>query len=563
MFKAWLGKASLPPPSRAPAAAVWTQSGIMSSGCPFVEGEVPSRHGVVRRGRPRPRARRLNRCHCESGIAIDRLSCTAFGDFTGIGHMRSIHRRCAAVASLGLLSAVAAFAANPPAAAPAPALGRDLLKQLIEINTTHAQGSTRAAQVLAERFLAAGFVAEDVTLLAPAEHPTKGNLVVRLRGRGLATPILYLCHLDVVEAKREDWSYDPFLLTEADGWLYGRGTIDMKGQDAAVATALIRLHREGFKPARDVIVAFTADEEAGGDANGVDWLLREHRDRINAGLVVNPDGGEAGMKLGRKLYVAVQTSEKVFVSFRLEATDKGGHSSRPTSGNPIYRLGAALARLAQFRFPTHLTETTQLYFARRAELEAGQLQADMRMVGSGRAEAAAIGRLSAEVETDIMLRTTCTATLIDGGHAENALPQRARAAIQCRVVPGESPELIRAQLQGAIGDPSIAVSTMTEAHPSPESPPATALLAQVEQVVHELWPGVIVVPEMSAGADDSLYTRNAGIASYGIDGMFDDLDDGRAHGRDERIGVAAFADELEFTYRLMKHLALSPSKGAL
>jgi acetylornithine deacetylase/succinyl-diaminopimelate desuccinylase-like protein len=477
--------------------------------------------------------------------------------------MRSTLGHRAVAASLGILSACAALAANPPAPVPGAEPARELLKQLIEINTTHAHGSTLAAQALAERFRAAGFPSEDVALLVPENHPTKGNLVVRLRGRGLAKPILYLCHLDVVEAKREDWSYDPFQLTEADGWLYGRGTIDMKGQDAAVATALIRLRQQGFRPTRDLIVAFTADEEAGGDANGVDWLLREHRDRIDASLVINPDGGEAGMKLGRKLYVAVQTSEKVFLSFRLEATDKGGHSSRPTSGNPIYRLSVALARLSQFRLPTHLTDTTKLYFARRAELESGQLQADMRAIGAGAADAAAIARLSADVETDIMLRTTCTATLIDGGHAENALPQRARATIQCRVIPGESAESIRAQLRSAIGDPSIAVSTLTEARASPDSPPAPALLAQVEQVVHELWPGVIVVPEMSAGADDSSYSRSAGIASYGIDGMFDDLDDGRAHGRDERIGVQAFADEVEFTYRLMKRLALSSSKNGL
>jgi len=461
-------------------------------------------------------------------------------------------------AILGIAVTGAAAAPEGPGSA---AFARDLLKELVEINSTHAHGSSAAAQALAARFRAAGFPAEDVILLAPAEHPTKGNLVVRLHGRGAGKPLLYLCHLDVVEAKREDWTYDPFVLTEADGWLYGRGTIDMKGQDAAVAASLIRLRQEGFRPARDLIVAFTADEEAGGDANGVEWLLKEHRALIDAGLVINPDGGEAGMKHGRKLYVAVQTSEKVFLTFLLEATDKGGHSSRPTPGNPIYRLSAALTRLAAFRFPVHLTDTTRLYFARRAELESGQVQADMRAVGAGTAGADAIDRLSADVETDIMLRTTCTATLVDGGHAENALPQRARATIQCRVVPGESAASIQAQLQAAMADASIAVTTLTQARASPDSPPSPAVLGQVEAVAHELWPGVIVVPEMSAGADDSSYSRSAGLASYGIDGMFDDLDDGRAHGRDERIGVQAFADEVEFTYRLMKRLAAAPSIG--
>jgi len=466
-------------------------------------------------------------------------------------------------AGLGLAWAINSPAARVPESPSSLTLARELLEQLIETNSTHAHGSTAAARALAQRFLAAGFPAADVQVLTPADHPTKGNLVVRLRGRGrgLGKPILYLCHLDVVEARREDWTYDPFKLTEVDGWLYGRGTIDMKGQDAAVAASLIRLRQEGFKPERDLIVAFTADEEAGGDANGVDWLLREHHDRVDAGLVINPDGGEAGIKKGRRLYVAVQTSEKMFLSFVLEATDKGGHSSRPTAGNPIYRMSAALARLSQFRFPTHLTDTTKLYFLRRSALESGQVQADMRAVGSGTADAAAIERLSADVETNIMLRTTCTATLIDGGHAENALPQRSRATIQCRVIPGEAADLIASQLRAAVGDPSIGIRIVTPGKRSPESPPSPAVLAQVEQVVHELWPGVVVVPEMSAGADDSVYSRSAGIDSYGVDGMFDDLDDGRAHGRDERIGVAAFADEVEFTYRLMKRLAAFPRKS--
>jgi acetylornithine deacetylase/succinyl-diaminopimelate desuccinylase-like protein len=440
-------------------------------------------------------------------------------------------------------------------------LARDLLKQLVEINTTHAYGSTAAAKVLADRFLAAGFAPQDVALLIPADHPTKGNLVVRLHGRGKGRPILYIGHLDVVEAKREDWSFDPFSLTEKDGWLYGRGVIDMKGQDVAMAVSLMRLKREGFHPARDVIVAFTADEEAGGDANGVQWLLDAHRDLIDAQLVVNPDGGEAGMKSGRKLYVAVQTSEKNFLTFAIQATDKGGHSSRPTADNPIYRLSAALARLSQFRFPVHLTATTKEYFARRAELEQVQVQvqADMRTISLGSNDQAAIDRLSAVVETNIMLRTTCTATMIDGGHAENALPQRARATLQCRVIPGESAESVQETLQTVLADPLVTISTITPASPNPESALSPALVHAVEGVAHSIWPGVIVLPEMSPGASDSRYTRARGIPSYGIDAMFDDLDDGRAHGRDERIGVVAFKEDVDFTYRLMKALAQSPS----
>jgi acetylornithine deacetylase/succinyl-diaminopimelate desuccinylase-like protein len=436
-------------------------------------------------------------------------------------------------------------------------LARNLLKQLVEINTTHAHGSTDAARALADRFLAAGFSPQDVAFFAPADHPTKGNLVVRLHGRGNGQPILYIGHLDVVEAKPEDWSFDPFRLTEKDGWLYGRGVIDMKGQDVAMAVSLMRLKQEGFQPARDLIVAFTADEESGGDANGVSWLLDAHRDLIEAQLVINPDGGEAGMKSGRKLYVAVQTSEKTFLTFAVQVTDKGGHSSRPTADNPIYRLSAALSRLSQFRFPVHLTATTKEYFARRAQLEHGQLQADMRAISHGAADPAVIDRLSAVVETNIMLRTTCTATMIDGGHAENALPQRARAALQCRVIPGESPESVQKTLQTVLADPLVAISTITPATPNPESALTPSLVRAVEEVTHSIWPSVIVLPEMSSGATDSRYTREHGIPSYGIDAMFDDLDDARAHGRDERIGVTAFKDEVEFTYRLMKTLAQS------
>jgi len=450
------------------------------------------------------------------------------------------------------VAASAAVAAEKAGSIPTP---RALLEELIDLNTTHAYGSTGAAKLLQERFLAAGFAPQDVSLEIPEDHPSKGNLVVRLHGRGQGRPVLFLGHLDVVEARPEDWSFDPFKLTEDGGWLYGRGVIDMKGQDVAMAVSLMRLKQEGYTPARDLIVAFTADEEAGGDANGVDWLLRTHRALVDAGLVVNPDGGEAGVKSGRKLYVAVQTSEKTFVSFGLEATDKGGHSSRPTADNPIYRLSAALERLATYRFPVDLTATTREYFARRATLEQGQLRSDMAAVGAGTADPAAIERLSAVVETNIMLRTTCTATMIDGGHAENALPQRARATIQCRVIPSESPESIEAALRKVVADPLVAISTITPAKPNPESVLTPAIVKAVEDTTHETWPDVIVLPEMSAGADDSRYSRSVGIPSYGIDAMFDDLDDGRAHGRDERIGVVAFQQDVDFTYRLMKRLA--------
>ena len=463
-----------------------------------------------------------------------------------------IGRGIALAAAIGIAGTVHAqtSATRPPQKY--EALAREILGELVAINTTAANGTTAAAKAVAARALAAGFPAADVQVLAPPDHPEKGNVVVRLRGRSSERPVLYICHLDVVEARREDWTFDPFKLTEQDGWLYGRGTIDMKGQVSAVLTSLIRMKQEGVVPNRDIIAAFAADEET-GDNNGVAWLLEKHRPLVDAALVINHDGGEAAIKQGRKVYLGVQTSEKMYLTFSLETTDKGGHSSRPTAENPIYRLAAGLERLGKFRFPVHLTDTTRLYFTRRADLETGQVQSDMRAILKSPADPAALERLSSTVETNIQLRTTCTTTMIEGGHAENALPQRARATVQCRVIPGESRESVAAAIGAAVADPKIAVSFVTpDAPPAPDSPPTPDILAKVESITRAMFPGVIVLPQMSAGATDSIYTRGAGIPSYGIDAMFDDLDDGRAHGRDERINVTVFAEEIEFAYRLMR-----------
>src|SRR5499427_1415081 len=457
------------------------------------------------------------------------------------------------LASVCALAVVAVSAQTPGTRPPQKyeALGRAILGELIAIDTTVDRGSTIAAKAVAARATANGFPQADVTVVTPKEQPDSSSVVIRLRGRSRARPILYINHLDVVPAKREDWTFDPFRLTERDGWLYGRGTIDMKGQDAAVLTALIRLKQEGFVPSRDIIVAFTPGEESRGLWGG-SWLVKEHRNLIDAALVVNPDGGEGALKKGRRLYVGVQTSEKIFVTFELEATDKGGHSSRPTTENPIYRLSEALQRLSTYRFPLHLTDTTRLYFERRAGIEGGAVAADMRAILRQPPDQAAADRLSAVVETNIQLRSTCTTTMIDGGHAENALPQRARATIQCRLIPGESQESAEAALRAAIADPKIELRVKTAAVVAPDSRPTPEIFNVVESVTRAMWPGVVVLPEMSPGASDSVYTRALGIPSYGIDAMFDDLDDARAHGKDERIGVAAFGEDLEFTYRIMQ-----------
>jgi acetylornithine deacetylase/succinyl-diaminopimelate desuccinylase-like protein len=456
-------------------------------------------------------------------------------------------------AAICALVAVALSAQTPGTRPPQKyeALARAILGELIAVDTTVDRGSTIAAKAVAARAIANGFPQADVTLVTPKERPDSASVVIRLRGRSAARPVLYINHLDVVPAKREDWTFDPFRLTERDGWLYGRGAIDMKGQDAAVLTTLIRLKQEGFVPARDVIAAFTPDEESRAQW-GVSWLLKEHRSLIDAALVVNPDGGEGALKNGRRLYVGVQTSEKIFVTFELEAADKGGHSSRPTAENPIYRLSAALARLSKHRFPLHLTDTTRLYFERRAGIEGGAVGADMRAILRQPPDQAAADRLSAVVETNIQLRSTCTTTMIDGGHAENALPQRARATIQCRLIPGESQESAEAALRAVIADPKVVIHVKTAAVVAPESRPTPDIFNVVESVTQAMWPGVVVLPEMSPGASDSVYTRALSIPSYGIDAMFDDLDDARAHGKDERIGVAAFGEDIEFTYRIMR-----------
>ncbi len=466
-------------------------------------------------------------------------------------------KSAASVALAGLMLAGTALAApdtSSPAARDAQALGRSILKQLVEIDSTHAHGSTAVTLAIAERLKAAGFTERDFQLLAPPDHPTKGNIVVRLKGTGMAKPILYICHLDVVEADPRDWTYDPFKLTEKDGWLYGRGTIDMKGQDAASLTALIRLREEGYVPDRDIIVAFTADEEAGGDANGVAWLMKNHRDLVDAAFAINPDSGEPKYKSGKKILMGVQTSEKLYMTFGWEATDKGGHSSRPTPANPIHHLAAAVERLSKFQFPLHMTETTRAYFAKRAALETGQVKADMLSVASPSPDPAAVERLSQVVETNVMLRSTCVTTEFNGGRSESALPQQAKAVIQCRIVPGETQAEVEKTLIGIAADLGIKQTVIYPPDISPESPLNPVVMGEVEKLTRDMWPGVVVVPFMSAGASDSAFTRAAGVPSYGVDGIFQDIDDNRAHGRDERVGIEDFDEALDFSYRLMKDL---------
>ena len=453
------------------------------------------------------------------------------------------------VAALMLLPAVGTGQALPPPAH--RELARAIFQELIQINTTRDSGATRAAAALAQRLKAGGFSAEAVQLVGP--KPRKQNLVVRLRGRAKAQPILFLAHLDVVEARREDWSVDPFQLTERDGYFYGRGTMDIKGEAAGLITNLLRLRAEGFVPDRDIIVALTDDEE-GGDDNGVQWLLQHRPELVQAAYVINTDAGGGQIDGGRRRRMPVQTSEKVYATFRLEVTSAGGHSSLPTPDNAIYTLSEGLNRLAHFNFPVQLNPSTRAFFARLAQQETGKLASDLKAVSGTKPDLGAAARLSRIPHYNSSMRTTCVATMLDAGHAENALPQRARATIQCRLLPAESPERIRQALERVVADSAIKVTLPEQPDSSPPSPPSPEVLSAVERVTTGMWPGVIALPVMDPWTTDGRYFRAAGTPVYGVSGIFYDISDVRAHGKDERILVRSFYEGVEFNYRLMKAL---------
>ncbi len=429
----------------------------------------------------------------------------------------------------------------------------EIYRELIEIDTTHDSGSTtEAAEAMAARLIAAGFPAADLQVLE--ELPRKGNLVARYRGRGEgAEALLLLAHLDVVEADPADWSVPPFILLEQDGYYYGRGTLDDKDEAAIYVANLIRMREEGFVPDRDIIVALTADEEGGPD-NGVEWLLERHRDAIDAGLALNEGGGGA-LRAGRRVSNNVQTSEKVYQSYDLEVVNPGGHSSRPEPDNAIYRLANALVRLSEHEFPLSLNDTTRRYFELTAASVEPDIAAAMRGITRSPPNAAAVTALTAIPTYNALLRTTCVATLLDAGHAENALPQRARATVNCRILPGESPDEVRATLARVIGDDQVKITPLDIARPSDPSPLVPGVIGPIERITRDFWPEVPVIPMMSTGATDSLYLRNVGIPVYGVSGIFADIDDNRAHGRDERLLVRSFYEGLEFLYQLTRELS--------
>ncbi|HEY4880045.1 MAG TPA: M20/M25/M40 family metallo-hydrolase [Candidatus Acidoferrales bacterium] len=436
-------------------------------------------------------------------------------------------------------------------------LSLDIFKQLVEINTTDSVGSTTiAANAMAKRLLDAGFPVADVQVLGPNDR--KGNMVARIHGTGAKKPILFICHLDVVEARREDWSMDPFQFIEKDGYFYGRGTGDIKDGDAFLVTTFIRLKRENFKPDRDLILALTADEE-GGKSNGVDWLIKNHRDLIDAEYIINPDAGDFELDHGKHILVGIQASEKLYQDFDLKVTNPGGHSSLPTSENAIYQLSDGLARLEHYQFPFELNEVTREYFSRESGIVGGQTGADMKAILSTPPDSAAVSRLSAIPFYNSRIRTTCVATRLEGGHANNALPGMAHANVNCRILPGHSPDEIQAMLVKVLDDPRIVVSRAAglagSGLPNPPSPLRPDLMSALAKVANEMWPGVPIVPVMDAGASDGAISRAAGFPTYGLPGLFMDVDDDRSHGRDERIRVASFYDGVDFYYRLVKALS--------
>ncbi len=433
-------------------------------------------------------------------------------------------------------------------------LAAEMLEELIEIKSLSASPATiEAADAMTARLIEAGFAAEAVRVVGPDSGT--GNLVARYRGDGTGgAPILLMAHLDVVDARPEDWSVDPFTMTEDDGWWYGRGTTDNKAGAAILVANFIRYKQEGFVPSRDLIVVLTGDEET--TSAGIKWLVGEGREWIgDPAFALNTDSGGGVLRDGKEALFGVQASEKIYLTFLIETTSAGGHSSRPEPDNAIYRLAAGLTRLAEHRFPVALNEVTRAFFERSAAVEEGHLAADMRAVADDPSDSAAAARLSASPFTNALLRTTCVATRLEAGHADNALPQRASATVNCRILPGGSPDEVEAVVREVLADEGITITRVNTPTASPPSPLTPAVLELIERITAEMWPGVPVVPEMSTGATDGLYVRNAGIPVYGVGAIFQDPDDERAHGRDERIAIDRYYEALEYWYRLVRELS--------
>ncbi|HMI56829.1 MAG TPA: M20/M25/M40 family metallo-hydrolase [Gemmatimonadaceae bacterium] len=428
----------------------------------------------------------------------------------------------------------------------------DIYKELLEINTVDSLGSaTLAAQAMQKRFLAAGFPASDVQLFTP--KPDKGNLVVRYHGKGARKPLLLLAHLDVVAALRSDWTTDPFKLVEKDGYYYARGSGDDKAMASIFVANMLRMKREGFVPDRDIILALTADEE-GGDMDGAEWLVNTHKPVIDAAYAIN-EGGGGSLVNGNPFLQSVQATEKVSINLTASTHNRGGHSSVPRPDNAIYQLAAGLMKLSAYRFPVQLNDVSRAFFERTAAIESPDIGAAMRAIAKNEKDSAAAAKLSEVPRYASMLRTTCVATRLFGGHANNALPQTATANINCRVVPNVDPAQVRLTLLQVMGDTGITMSAPPPLEPSAPSPLTPELMGAVEQLTKQMFGDIPVIPTMSTGATDGMYLRAKGIPTYGVSGLFGDPNDSRAHGKDERMRVQSLYDGQEFLYRLVKALS--------
>jgi acetylornithine deacetylase/succinyl-diaminopimelate desuccinylase-like protein len=462
------------------------------------------------------------------------------------------HSRSGALAAifLGSLSCAAAAETRPPE----QQAFLEIYRELVEINTTDSVGDTvRAADAMAARLRAGGIPEQDIQVLSSG--PRKGNLVARLRGTGARRPLLLLAHLDVVEAKREDWDFDPFKMQEVDGYFRGRGVIDDKAMAAIFVANMISYAKEGLKPDRDIILALTADEELSDSPhNGVHWLLQHHRDLIDAELAINEGGGGA-LRNGRPFRLAIQLAEKVYQTYQLEVTDRGGHSAAPRRDNPIYRLADALRAIAQFDFPPRLNAVTRAFFERMAATETPPMADAIKALLAGRTDADALAPLTARPDYNAQIRTTCVATMLEAGHAENALPQTARATVNCRVMPDESVEEVSRTLARVIADEKVTISAKGTAVLSPPSAINPEVMQTITQLSVEMWPGVPLNAAMSAGYTDNRWLRNAGIPAYGVSGLFTDPGNNGVHGRNEQVGAKSLLDSKEFLYRLVKLLA--------
>jgi acetylornithine deacetylase/succinyl-diaminopimelate desuccinylase-like protein len=440
-------------------------------------------------------------------------------------------------------------------------LARALFEQLIEIPTTESgAGSTPAAEAMAQRLREGGFAAEDVHVVGPGGR--KQNMVARLKGTGRKRPVLLIGHLDVVEARREEWTVDPFQFLEKDGYFYGRGTQDMKDGVAIMMTTLLRYRSEGYRSDRDIILALTADEE-GGVANGVDWLLKNRRDLIDAEFVLNHDGGGVTLENGRAVQVDLTASEKVYADFDLMVTNPGGHSSAPPAENAIYSLARALDRVSEHAFPFELNNVTRAYFEHVAQRSDAARAGTIRGILKTPPDPQAVQAMRVDQIDNAIVRTTCVATRLSAGHANNALPQTARANVNCRILPGHSPEEVRRELVQVIADPSIKVryyNFLTEQFDAvaPDvrgyAPPPLRpdVLKPLQRIAGKMWPGASVVPSMAVGASDSIYTNAAGLPTYMVSGSALARDDFRAHGQDERLSTKAFYDGVDFFYEYLQ-----------